>query len=43
MHELYIEAARREKRFKIGQDNGNLNLIERLNPKWRDLYQEICQ
>lgn len=42
-HELYIEAARREKRFKNWPRQWKLNLIEKLNPKWRDLYGEICQ
>ena len=42
MHELYIEAARREKRFKNWPRQWKLNLIEKLNPEWRDLYEEIC-
>ena len=43
-HETYVEAARREKRFKnwCRQWKLNLNLIEDLNPEWRDLYEEIC-
>lgn len=43
MHELYIEAARREKRFKNWPRQWKLNLIEKFNPEWRDLYEEICQ
>ena len=43
MHELYIEAARREKRFKNWPRQWKINLIEKLNPEWRDLYEEICQ
>ena len=43
MHDLYIEAARREKRFKNWPRQWKLNLIEKLNPEWRDLYEEICQ
>lgn len=42
IHELYIEAARREKRFKNWPRQWKLNLIEKLNPEWRDLYEEIC-
>jgi putative endonuclease len=41
-HEAYIEAARREKRFKNWSRQWKLNLIEDLNPEWRDLYEEIC-
>ena len=43
LHELYIEAARREKRFKNWPRQWKLNLIEKFNPEWRDLYEEICQ
>ena len=42
MHELYVEAARREKRFKNWCRKWKLNLIEEFNPTWRDLYDEIC-
>lgn len=41
-HETYVEAARREKRFKNWRRQWKLNLIEHLNPEWRDLYYEIC-
>lgn len=41
-HERYVEAARREKRFKNWRRQWKLNLIEDSNPKWHDLYQEIC-
>ena len=41
-HSTYIEAARREKRFKNWCRPWKINLIEQLNPKWRDLYEEIC-
>ena len=43
MHDFYIEAAHREKRFKNWPRQWKLNLIEKLNPQWRDLYEEICQ
>lgn len=42
VHEAYIEAARREKRFKNWCRQWKLNLIEELNPEWCDLYEEIC-
>ena len=42
VHETYIEAARREKRFKNWRRQWKLNLIEELNPEWCDLYEEIC-
>jgi putative endonuclease len=41
-HETYVEAARREKRFKNWCRQWKLNLIENLNPEWGDLYEEIC-
>lgn len=42
VHETYVEAARREKRFKNWGRQWKLNLIEELNPEWRDLYEDIC-
>jgi putative endonuclease len=42
VHESYVEAARREKRFKNWCRQWKLNLIEELNPVWRDLYEDIC-
>ncbi len=41
-HQMYVEAARREKRFKNWCRQWKVNLIEEFNPTWRDLYQEIC-
>jgi putative endonuclease len=41
-HELYVEAARREKRFKNWCRKWKLDLIEKLNPTWRDLSEDIC-
>lgn len=41
-HQMYVEAARREKRFKNWCRQWKLNLIEEFNPSWRDLYDEIC-
>ncbi|MDR3441858.1 MAG: GIY-YIG nuclease family protein [Legionella sp.] len=43
IHATYIEAARREKRFKNWCRQWKLNLIEALNPDWRDLYEDICR
>lgn len=34
-------AIRREKRLKEWQRNWKLNLIESINPEWKDLYFEI--
>lgn len=42
VHETYVEAARREKRFKNWRRQWKLNLIEKLNPEWHDLYENIC-
>jgi len=28
---------------KIGRVNGKINIIEQLNPEWRDLYADICR
>lgn len=42
-HELYIEAARREKRFKNWPRKWKLDLIESMNPSWCDLYEDICR
>lgn len=43
IHPTYFEAARREKRFKNWGRQWKLNLIEGLNPDWRDLYEGICR
>lgn len=36
-------AAAREKRLKEWKRQWKIDLIEKVNPKWRDLYQEIVQ
>jgi len=41
-HEHIIEAAQRERRFKNWGRKWKLNIIEKFNPDWRDLYNEIC-
>ena len=42
IHQEYIEAARREKRFKNWCRQWKIDLIEENNPDWNDLYHEIC-
>jgi putative endonuclease len=41
--ELYVKEARREKCFKNWPRQWKINLIEKLNPEWRDRYEEFCQ
>jgi len=36
-------AITREKRIKKWRRTWKLQLIEKLNPQWKDLYKEICQ
>jgi putative endonuclease len=43
LHDTYVEAARREQRFKNWRRQWKLNLIENLNPTWDDFYEEICR
>ena len=40
-HQDIIEAAKRERRLKNWCRKWKLNIIEKLNPTWRDLYAEI--
>jgi putative endonuclease len=40
-HETMADAILREKRIKKWQRAWKLELIERLNPQWRDLYDEL--
>ena len=42
IHQQYVEAAKREKRFKNWCRQWKINLIEEFNPGWNDLYNEIC-
>jgi len=42
IHEMYLEAARREVRFKKWPRLWKTNLIELANESWDDLYHEIC-
>ncbi|GGI75220.1 GIY-YIG nuclease family protein [Legionella impletisoli] len=41
-YDTYAGAAQREKRLKNWHRQWKIDLIEGLNPLWRDLYQEIC-
>jgi putative endonuclease len=36
------EAIRREKQLKEWRRNWKIELIEKLNPTWRDLFEEMC-
>ena len=36
------EAISREKQIKAGSRAKKIQLIESMNPTWRDLYDEIC-
>jgi putative endonuclease len=40
-HESMTDAILREKRIKKWRREWNLELIERANPQWRDLYAEL--
>ena len=42
VHDMYIDAARREKRLKNWPRKWKLNLIEEMNPEWKDLFEEVC-
>jgi putative endonuclease len=43
LHGNDMEAAHREQRFKNWCRKWKLNWIENVNPKWNDLYEEICR
>jgi putative endonuclease len=42
-HEDVIAAITREKRIKKWHRDWKVNLIQSVNPAWRDLYGEICR
>jgi putative endonuclease len=42
MHQDIMEAAWSERRFKNWRREWKINMIEKFNPTWRDLYEEIC-
>ena len=41
VHKTYIEAARREKRFKKWPRHWKINLIKGMNASWSDLYEIV--
>ena len=41
MHQDIMEAARRERRFKNWCREWKINTIEKFNPTWKDLYEEV--
>jgi putative endonuclease len=43
VHEEPLAAITREKQIKKWNRGWKLKLIERMNPEWKDLFQEICQ
>jgi putative endonuclease len=43
VHGEAMAAFTREKQIKKWNRLWKLNLIEKMNPEWRDLYEDICQ
>lgn len=41
MHECMLEAIQREKQLKKWNRQWKINLIEKVNPPWRDLWEEV--
>jgi putative endonuclease len=41
MHTDIMEAGRREKQIKKWNRDWKVNLVQRMNPDWRDLYADI--
>ncbi|WEK47393.1 MAG: GIY-YIG nuclease family protein [Candidatus Andeanibacterium colombiense] len=42
LHPTMDSAIPREKQLKAGSRKKKLALIEAMNPRWRDLFEEIC-
>lgn len=42
-HERIEDAILREKQLKAGSRKKKIELIERMNPKWKDLYEDLLQ
>ena len=42
-HDLMTDAIAREKQIKAWKREWKIELIEKLNPMWRDLYEELNQ
>ena len=43
IHDSPIQAIEREKQIKAWKRAWKLKLIEKENPEWRDLYEDICE
>ena len=43
MHEDVRYAIQREKNIKIWKRSWKIGLVEKQNPGWADLYEEICK
>ncbi len=43
VHEDITQAILREKQMKAWKREWKIELIEKDNPEWKDLYEEICQ
>ncbi len=41
LHENMYSAIAREKQIKAGSRKNKINLIEGMNPEWKDLYNEV--
>jgi putative endonuclease len=41
LHSTMLDAIEREKQIKGGSRKDKLALIEALNPRWRDLYEDL--
>lgn len=41
LHENMVSAIAREKQIKAGSRRSKIELIESINPTWRDLYKDI--
>jgi putative endonuclease len=43
LHETMLGAIMREKQIKEWKRVWKIELIESMNPEWRDLYDDICR
>ena len=41
VHDEIVEAIKREKQIKGGSREKKFALIEKMNPEWKDLYEEV--
>ncbi len=42
LHESMVSAIAREKQIKAGSRKSKMDLIESINPKWQELYEDIA-